>query len=53
MSQATDKIESHVSVLLKHRLLTKEEAEHFVRHFKGMLHGVGELLEEKIKHLTT
>lgn len=52
MNEATYKIESHVAVLIKHRPMTKEEGEHFVRHLKGVLTGVGELIESTVKQLT-
>lgn len=32
--------------------MTREEGEHFVRHFKGILTGVGELVESTVKQLT-
>lgn len=51
MSDATDKIETHAAVLAQHHRMTKEEGEHFIRHFKGILHGVGELVEERVKQL--
>lgn len=47
-----EKIESHLAVLLRGRQMTREEGEHFVRHFKGILTGVGELVESTVKQLT-
>ena len=52
MNEALDKIQSHVAVMLKGKRLTKEEGEHLVRHFKGILAGVGDLFEANVKHLT-
>lgn len=49
MMDALHKIQTHAAVLAKGRPLTKEEGEHFVRHFKGLLAGVGELIEEQLQ----
>lgn len=49
----TEKIEHHVRVMLGSRKVTGQEADHLVRHLRGILSGVGDAIEQEIRKLVS